>query len=417
MSKEVNDFGSLLVASESERQQAFGATRGKPVTTDQIWKARERSHAELTKLNFVRSRCEELLDGKSLTLVLGSSEGLTGSDGKSYWIKIDPPIGLTPEDDIDFARLPEARKPFSLVRLMSEDNKKMTCPSFALPAGAPSVGGTCTGAAIGQEVVDDAAYDRAVAAVPKTKLHVISSKKVSICSACYAATTTNAQYSSLQLEETTRLLWVKGVLKAAGAKGLTEELSLGIQGLKNGRWHKYAAQGEKDYGLKFFRLHDSGDFLTTRYADAWIAVAKAHPDVQFWAPTRTWVVEEWEKYWAKTEVPSNMLIRPSAYNFDDPAPYTPGLGPGSTSLYAKTLPDGSHVANEDESLASWNCRVYYIKNRELAGACINAESPDENGKPSGKLHCRACWTRPDLTINYTAHGWFLLFLPLLGLFA
>ena len=39
----------------------------------------------------------------------------------------------------------------------------------------------------------------------------------------------------------------------------------------------------------FFRLHDSGDFgIGATYQKAWLAVAKAFPGVQFWAPTRQW---------------------------------------------------------------------------------------------------------------------------------
>jgi hypothetical protein len=38
---------------------------------------------------------------------------------------------------------------------------------------------------------------------------------------------------------------------------------------------------------KLFRIHHDGDFFSVRYASAWKAVMLAHPDVTFWAYTRS----------------------------------------------------------------------------------------------------------------------------------
>jgi hypothetical protein len=38
------------------------------------------------------------------------------------------------------------------------------------------------------------------------------------------------------------------------------------------------------------RLHVTGDFDTVAYIEAWIALVKKHPDVYFWAYTRSWRV-------------------------------------------------------------------------------------------------------------------------------
>src|SRR6516162_9609523 len=39
---------------------------------------------------------------------------------------------------------------------------------------------------------------------------------------------------------------------------------------------------------KLFRIHDSGDFFSAAYANAWYEVCRQLPDIRFWAPTRAW---------------------------------------------------------------------------------------------------------------------------------
>src|SRR5579863_2846039 len=41
-------------------------------------------------------------------------------------------------------------------------------------------------------------------------------------------------------------------------------------------------------GCQYFRVHDSGDMFSVRYAQAWLAVCRQLPNVRFWIPTRTW---------------------------------------------------------------------------------------------------------------------------------
>ncbi|MBK6407894.1 MAG: hypothetical protein IPF66_24500 [Holophagales bacterium] len=41
---------------------------------------------------------------------------------------------------------------------------------------------------------------------------------------------------------------------------------------------------------RHFRLHDSGDFFSPPYVDAWYDIAFALPEVSFWAPTRSWAI-------------------------------------------------------------------------------------------------------------------------------
>jgi hypothetical protein len=43
----------------------------------------------------------------------------------------------------------------------------------------------------------------------------------------------------------------------------------------------------KRFPLKAVRIHDSGDFYSPKYVDHWTKIAKAHPDVQFYAYTKS----------------------------------------------------------------------------------------------------------------------------------
>ncbi len=49
----------------------------------------------------------------------------------------------------------------------------------------------------------------------------------------------------------------------------------------------FEAQCNKWNAEKVFRIHHDGDFFSLKYANAWKAVMLAHPDVQFWAYTRS----------------------------------------------------------------------------------------------------------------------------------
>ncbi len=45
-----------------------------------------------------------------------------------------------------------------------------------------------------------------------------------------------------------------------------------------------------DPQMPFLRIHVSGDFHSSQYADAWYRIAKARPHTQLWAYTRSWTV-------------------------------------------------------------------------------------------------------------------------------
>jgi intein/homing endonuclease len=186
-------------------------------------------------------------------------------------------------------------------------------------------------------------------------------------------------------------------------------------------------------GIRPIRIHSSGDFFSFTYAAAWIEVAnrvwdleiemgRTHPEIRFWAPTRTWAARGWVGKWdqlAEQLHQPNLIVRPSSYHVDDEAPgaLTDGWPVGATSVIndhnrgmrpdmVKHLHDRfaqieaeRHRGEPDDTRFDWTCQTYAVdkKGTDLTRSCHDAPGPD------GKMGCRACWNRPDLRINYTTH--------------
>jgi hypothetical protein len=126
-----------------------------------------------------------------------------------------------------------------------------------------------------------------------------------------------------------------------------------------------------------FRGHDSGDFFSAAYVDAWYRICEALPAVQFWFPTRSHLVASMLPALQRLASLPNVAIRPSAPRFDDPAPAVAGLSAGSTVI----VPDG----------------------RTLPVLDGHKVCPATTGEPSCDAHgCRACWagTAP---VAYVVH--------------
>ncbi len=316
----------------------------------------EASHANLTRLAWLRRRLENALVGRSYKLDV-NADGLLRIVVTPAFRQQEVPWAPFPSDGYD------------KFKLWGEDNAKMGCPVWDLPAGGIATGGTCPGADVGQTVSPigmrvamleqqgNQFFLRAETPGGLPRSHVLEG--LTICSQCYAT-------------EGTR----QGVLPV--------------------------------------RLHSSGDFFSQAYADVWLKVCarmyKLDPRIVFWAPTRTWAAPGWNKFWKErlADVP-NLSIRPSGYNFGDAAPgkLHPSNSMGSTSLYSieskapeqlKSKVDSKRVAltrGSPETRTDFNCQVY--ADDAVAPSCDAARAPD------GKLGCRACWVEKDLRINYTAH--------------
>lgn len=129
----------------------------------------------------------------------------------------------------------------------------------------------------------------------------------------------------------------------------------------------------------YFRVHDSGDFVSPTYVKLWVRICEALPEVRFWFPTRTWRVltqpkigehakREWSLALSGLASLPNVTMRPSALFFNAPAPRIPGMAAGSTAC---------------DEMGAVTCPAYTQGN--ICGSC------------------RACWNAPDQAISYHRH--------------
>jgi hypothetical protein len=128
----------------------------------------------------------------------------------------------------------------------------------------------------------------------------------------------------------------------------------------------------------YFRVHDSGDMFSARYAEAWLEVCIRLPHVKFWIPTRAWqspsgqlpVFDPLLNTLRKLAQLPNVTVRPSALNFGDHAPQVQGLHAGSTA----GMPD---------IFRARQCPAY-----AQGGHCGN---------------CRTCWDDKSTPVSYCKH--------------
>lgn len=367
------------------------------------YRALNRSHYSLTRTVWVRRALEMFGANVRFALVQDGIMKLriTQSPFKD---KAGRPI--MPGDVVPWSRT----SPFHQVALWGAENSKMNCPVFDLPAGGLSIGGSCPGATLGQSVTNPTG--RGNVTTPDGQTRPVELNKA-ICQSCYA-TSGNFQYANIQFTEVLRYWWCRNMLQAGRMDEMVDALVHSITLL---RFEK------TPFDILPIRLHGSGDFFSPDYAEAWCRVAdKLHAmggnaaKVRMWAPTRTWVGDNFKRFWAerlprlasvRAGGPPNLIVRPSAYHFDDPAPgpLSPSNAQGSTSLLKRNDPGAASeragdaraffAQGEAREKYDWRCPTYSVA--EGSKSCSNATNPQ------GGTHCRACWVRPELRINYLAH--------------
>lgn len=256
---------------------------------------------------------------------------------------LDPPLPL-----------PGRKIAMSRIALFTATTK-MRCGSFSLPAGPPSIGGTCPASAIKPAAGHESEW---------------------ICRGCYA-TTGNYVFASVQAVQALRRDWVSNALREgtfvdqmswAMAQFLTSPRTASID-LPGGK-----GKARVELSRSYFRIHDAGDFSWAgpEYVHAWAVVASRFPSVIFWAPTRDWVFPKMMP--SLKHVPRNLVIRPSALYLGGAAPQVGGLAAGTTVSF-------------NEAGGVWDCPAYAHEEHSCESA-----------------HCRTCWTHPGTEVNYKPHG-------------
>ena len=192
-----------------------------------------------------------------------------------------------------------------------------------------------------------------------------------ICENCYAEKGMY-MFACVRRALEARFAWVRSSLKTA--TGRTEFIETMVHAIQDAtKWEPY------------FRIHDSGDFFNVAYVESWIEICRPLPTKKCWVPFRGWqqptghgafriLGAEDKLLSAVRQLASlpNVVVRPSALNFGDPAPVIPGLAAGSSA------------AEDTHSIpGAYPCPAH-LQNGECGS-------------------CRHCWDSPEIPVTYHKH--------------
>ena len=111
------------------------------------------------------------------------------------------------------------------------------------------------------------------------------------------------------------------------------------------------------FGEPFFRTHVVGDFQNIRSIKIWRDIVKSVSDVRFWFPTKAYRVTSMLPALRELNSLKNVTVRPSAADFDVPAPSIQGLAKGATAYTKESgVPKGHLDCPGDcrECRVCWN---------------------------------------------------------------
>lgn len=262
-------------------------------------------------------------------------------------------------------------KPFGKVSLFTFTSK-MSCASFSIPAG-PTRNGTCP-ASKPDSIKAEGSYTHHHPA-----LEDMPEGEVFICDVCYAGKNNYLMYKCVSLGQMAKRQWVMKTLRSGS---FARRMADAIKMLLDRRIETVLTSHL--ISNRFFRIHDSGDYFSGEYYQAWNKVCKEFlgklgggtgPLIYFWAPTRMWVYRKNLGIMQQDPPPANLALRPSALFTSAPPPMIPGLAAGSTSVEGQ-MPE-----------PVWNCPAY--EGADVA-SCAGTR-------------CRVCWTMKKRGVNYSTH--------------
>jgi hypothetical protein len=330
--------------------------------------------------------------------------------------------------------------------LWSVGNKKMATSSWDLPAGATSTGGSCPAATMGQPVValqtrksagltDDGRFLRRGAPGPDgTTIEIPFREKNAICLYCYAEGGRFA-YTDVMIAPLLRYWWTQQMIK----DGREEEwVQIMADSLDAQPPPVSGVPFAGDAPFRAVRVHSSGDYFIPQYAALWVELAneiarredargEAAPIV-FWSPTRTWAMDnfDWPEILANLRRGRmhggreilNLIVRPSAYHVNDPAPFPVAEGNAGGTTVTSRVPEKigkeyrdtfTDADGREIKLFDLVCPAYAtdVVTEAKRGPAIVAFGDDEGKREENNScegnNCRKCWTHPELRVNYPLH--------------
>lgn len=283
--------------------------------------------------------------------------------------------------------------------------QKMGCFSFSMPAGPMSGGGTCPLSL--ERVTAKLQRGRGQAEVRRQFRAAEAEQSGYICDGCYAGKGSYVTYPLQAMRSVIRKAWTQAALDASAPFDFfVMEM---IKAISFTRAMPKSTQRTAKVNTNYFRVHDAGDVWSERYWQAWLRIAwhftAPGRRVQFWMPTRQWAAPAWREIFRRSEIPPNMVVRPSALFFGATAPTVRELAAGST---ASACPMGSLTADEQgkgvpfgptaplRTVAAadpdvvWDCPTFLADNPKRDANCIS-------------MKCRICWNKPDVAVSYHEH--------------
>jgi hypothetical protein len=268
---------------------------------------------------------------------------------------------------------------------------KMSCASFSIAAGPLGESkGTCRAANLTKDAMVKFSTDvereggfansqfvaevghrnkSGVGEAPKKSIDADKVTGMYICDACYAGKGNYGRLDSVQIYQIARKAWVDITMREGTFVPQMVGAMRDLLGNESLMGSNLASSGH-------FRIHDSGDWFSIEYMNAWFQICAAMHDVKFWAPSRMWVFPEFRQAMIAGK-PANLTLRPSALVYGSLAPMVRGLSAGSTSSRESLM---NNVA------CHWDCPAYLTRE----GSCASAR-------------CRTCWDRPEVPVNYKVH--------------
>lgn len=134
-------------------------------------------------------------------------------------------------------------------------------------------------------------------------------------------------------------------------------------GVRNHRWTNFeaAAAGQKiiiPRQAKAVRIHASGDFFNQEYFDQWIETARNHPNVEFWAYTKS--LNYWVK--RKDQIPENLTLTASYGGRHDRLIEEHGLKNVKVYPTAKEVPADRPIDTNDDWARRKNINFALVDN-------------------------------------------------------
>jgi len=302
-------------------------------------------------------------------------------------------------------RKPIRYTPWGFTSMLSKVGK-MFCRGFNLPAGPPELGGACPPSSPAFMYLTPEAQQRARRGlVPGVEVR----EEDFVCNGCYALKNNYGNANTILLMSL-RMAITKKLLKRGDFVDAMVEI---IGKRREGDIRRYE-KGAREFHPNYFRIHDSGDFMTPEYAEAWIEIARRMPEIKFWAPTRAWALKKQSNVAFQHGYPENLTVRPSGLHFEEPPPEM--VETSKNARVRLSLYNSGSQASAEVPASVWACPAYHPPERfgggsgKNQGGCQLAHGPnsparggtEEREQPS-RDGCRFCWVYKNSPVSYDPH--------------